>query len=135
MKKIKKYLKISTVAFAVAMMFATTVSAGVLSFTEATPILKGWKTLSERTKDQSSSMSGIILSRKDNDALQFQARGQNADEKWNDWHTTTLVTAINQNFVVRFDNNYGSGTKVQARFRNNVVNLNTGTTIGTWQYF
>ena len=135
MKRIKKYLKISTVTFAVAMMFATTVSAGVLSFTEATPILKGWKELSERTKDQSSYMSGIILSRKDDDALQFQARARNAEGDWNKWHTTTLVTAINQNFVVHFDNNYGSGTKVQARFRNNAVSLKTGTTIGTWQYF
>ena len=69
MKKAKKWLKISTFAFAFAIMFLTTASAGILSFTESTPILQGWKELSERTKDQSSYMSGVILSRKENDAL------------------------------------------------------------------
>ncbi len=135
MKKAKKWLKISTFAFAFAIMFLTTASAGILSFTESTPILQGWKELSERTKDQSSYMSGVILSRKENDALQFQARGKNSAGNWNNWYTTTVVTRTNQNFVVNFDNNYGSGTTVQARFRNNAWNLNTGVTAGTWQYF
>ena len=135
MKKISKYLKISTFAFVLAMMCFVSVSAGTLAFTEATPILQGWKELSERTKDQSSYMSGVILSRKDNDALQFQARGKNSSGNWNSWYITTVVTQTNQNFVVHFDNNYGTGTKVQARFRNNSWNLNTGTTIGNWQYF
>ena len=43
------------------MMCFVSVSAGTLAFTEATPILQGWKELSERTKDQSSYMSGVIL--------------------------------------------------------------------------
>lgn len=135
MKKLKKYLKISTFVFVVSIMCLVSTKAGSLGFTEATPILQGWKELSVCTKEQSSYMSGVILSRKDNDALQFQARGKNSSGSWNSWYTTTVVTAINQNFVVNFDNNYGSGTEVQARFRNNAWNLNTGTTIGNWQYF
>ena len=43
MKKISKYLKISTFAFVLAMMCFVSVSAGTLAFTEATPILQGWK--------------------------------------------------------------------------------------------
>ena len=61
MKKISKYLKISTFAFVLAMMCFVSVSAGTLAFTEATPILQGWKELSERTKDQSSYMSISII--------------------------------------------------------------------------
>ena len=135
MKKIKVFLTVSISALAIVLFTTLSVSAGVLQFNEATPTMMQWKKLSSRTKEQSSYMSGIIMHRKENDALQFQVRGQNSSNSWNEWYTTTVVTAINQNFVVRFDNNYGSGTKVQARFRNNNWTLGSGVAQGEWRYF
>lgn len=135
MRKVKRFLMLSVIA--VAMVFGIlSVNAGVLSFSEAVPIFQGWKELSVKTKDSSSYMSGVILTRLEvSNAVQFEARGKNSAGNWNGWYDTTTVHLKNANFVVYFDNNYGAGTQVQARFRNYNWNLDTGVVAGTWQYF
>lgn len=134
MRKIKKVLGVSVFMFILSLSFGFVAKAGYINFTESTPIMQGWKNLSVERKEKSSDMSGVVLSRKDNNAYDFQVRGKNSSGKWNSWYKTTVVNAINQNFIVNYDNNYGTGTEVQARFRNHSWNMNTGTVIGTWNY-
>lgn len=135
MKQICRLLKITSFAIILTFVFAFSAHAGVLSFNEAVPILKGWKTLPSQTKETTSTMTGIILTRKDVDAVQFQARGKDAYGKWNAWGKTTLVTAIHQNCVVYLDQNYGTGSVLELRFRDNKAGFGSNVITGTWQYF
>ncbi len=135
MKQICKLLKITSFAIILTILCTISVKAGVYGFTEAVPILKGWKSLPTQTKDTTSTMTGVILTRKDVDAVQFQARGKNAYGTWNEWGGITLVTAINQNCVVYLDQNYGTGSILELRFRDNKAGFGSNVIIGTWQYF
>ncbi|MDD3408481.1 MAG: hypothetical protein PHX85_02475 [Methanobacteriaceae archaeon] len=111
------------------------VNAGVQTINDSVPTMQGWKALPSKTKDDSSSVSGVILTKKEPSAVQFNARGKKADDTWGNYYNTTLVNATNQNFVVRFEYNFGAGTEVNVRFRNNAWNIYSRMISGTWQYF
>lgn len=135
MGKSKKFLFLSVLAF-VLLLAVTSVRAGVLNINNTVPTFMIWETgLPVRTKTDSTDFSGVILSRKDPNTVQFQARGKKADGTWGNYYTTTNVSTLHANCIVHFEYNFGVGTQVHLRYRNYNLSIESQMITGQWNYF
>lgn len=132
MKKSKRMLKLSAIAAIATIATATGVSAATTSFTDkSVPTAQGYATLTAMAKSESSDYGIVNLSKMTPDAVTFSAK---AVANGHNYGSGKTVTQLDTDFYVYYTAIYGSGQKMQARFRNHNWSLNSNKISGSFNY-
>lgn len=119
MKKSKKYLKISVIAFLISVMSFISVSAANYAFTDfSISASQAWKQLSLFKTSITTSKGQVKLSYLGPEAVTFRARAMKTDQTYESFGASTVIDQTGTTYKVAYNQNYGSGTYIQVQVRN-----------------
>lgn len=133
MKKNKKMLKVSFLGMMMSIFLMSGVSATTVAFPgQNVPSQQTYAYVDAANKSASSNKGIVKLTRMEVTAVTFSAR---AVATGHSYGSGKIVTQENTDFNVPYTATYGSGQKMQARFRNHNWTLNSTKIIsGTFDY-
>ena len=107
----------------------TGVSAATARINSSVPTAQGYKTVTSKSKTQTTNYGTVRLTKKEPDAVSFSAKNNGGS-----YGSVTTVTQTGTTYRVNYTGTFGSGTPMTARFRNHNWSLNSNMITGTFDY-
>lgn len=119
MKKSKKYLRISVVAFLLSIIGLTGVYAVNYPFTDfSIPTSQSWAKLALFKTSISTGSGQVKLSYLGPEAVTFRARAMNNDQTFESFGPSTIINQTGTTYRVDYNKTYGMGTHIEVQVRN-----------------
>lgn len=119
MKKSKKYLRISIIAFCFSLVSLVGVSAANYEFNNfKISAYQNWKELGLFRTSTSTNHGTVKLTYMNLDAATFRARSMDTNQNYGSFGPSKVVDQVGSENKIEYNQSYGSGTYIQVQVRN-----------------
>ena len=133
MKKSKKYLKISFLAFCFSLVSLVSVSAAGYNFNNFTiPKYQNWGVLGLFRTSSTTDHGTVNLSNMNLEAVTFRARSMDTNQNYGPFGSSKVVDQVGENVNVKYNQTYTARTYIQLQARNHNWNSATRSISGAF---